>query len=253
MRKFELLVDAVGYAKTTPKGTIISGDDDASSYFTNDGNHGFFHQYVVSNPTIFREITEQPKVEWLWTDELLYEFAEKWRVFYQPIKEFKETKIKEWESKSSVQPEELKYKSVKCECCGGVKLATESEASEWPFNKKYYSVDSDLNLHESDTPPPPVTVNIPSQPTQDNRYCQHINAASFHENAPMFCPDCKKYVEIKPQTNKERIEVDGIWGDGYKNDNIGGYCKFSTNRIFQHEKYFPLIKQAIEKILNNEK
>ena len=29
----------------------------------------------------------------------------------------------------------------------------------------------------------------------DDDPCQHINACSFHENAPKFCPDCGKYID----------------------------------------------------------
>lgn len=31
--------------------------------------------------------------------------------------------------------------------------------------------------------------------TKKKLKCKHKNAYTFHENAPMYCPDCGKYVD----------------------------------------------------------
>lgn len=30
---------------------------------------------------------------------------------------------------------------------------------------------------------------------KNNNKCKHYNAYFFHDNAPMYCPDCKNYID----------------------------------------------------------
>jgi hypothetical protein len=34
--------------------------------------------------------------------------------------------------------------------------------------------------------------------------CQHINAYSFHDNAPMWCPECEQYIDGGKPINENK-------------------------------------------------
>lgn len=49
--------------------------------------------------------------------------------------------------------------------------------------------------------------------------CQHKKAARFHENSPLYCPDCKYYLEYDVENNKIVLKLLLMKGESYDRSN----------------------------------